>query len=249
MIEFQSVTKNFGSYNVLNDMNLFVEEGKITFIVGKSGEGKSVTIKHIMGLMKPTLGRVFVNYREITELSHDELMFHRRNMGLLFQHAALFDSMTVGENVMFPLSEHKNLSKIQMTDQAEQTLRLVGLPDCQDRFPSEMSTGQKKRVGLARALVSSPNIMLYDEPTTGMDPLVAEMIDSLIVKTNRLRPNLTSIVVSHDLKAAMETADKIIMLYKGKVALAGTPEEFRTTKNKIVRQFFGGKVNGPMEFI
>jgi phospholipid/cholesterol/gamma-HCH transport system ATP-binding protein len=249
MIEFQSVTKTFGTYTVLNNLNLFIESGKITFIVGKSGEGKSVTIKHIMGLLKPTTGRVFVDQQEITELTEEQLMFHRRKIGLLFQHAALFDSMTVGENVMFPLQEHTNMEIPQMLELVEETLTLVGLPGCQHKFPSELSTGEKKRVGLARALVSDPKIMLYDEPTTGMDPLVSEMIDELIVKTNKSRPDLTSIVISHDLKAAMETADKIIMLYKGQVALAGTPDDFRNTDHPVIRQFFAGKVEGPMEFM
>lgn len=249
MIQFQSVTKTFGTYTVLNKLNLFIEPGKITFIVGKSGEGKSVTIKHIMGLLKPTSGRVFVDNKEITELSEEETMLHRRKIGLLFQHAALFDSMTVGENVIFPLQENTNMPLHQMLSQAEDVLTMVGLPGCQHKFPSELSTGEKKRVGLARALVSNPKIMLYDEPTTGMDPLVSEMIDELIVQTNKARPDLTSIVISHDLKAAMETADQIIMLYKGQVALAGSPDDFRKTDHPVVRQFFAGKVEGPMEFM
>ena len=249
MIEFHSVTKRFGNHTVLDNLNLFVESGKITFIVGKSGEGKSVTIKHIMGLLKPTTGRVFVDDEEITDLTHDQLMFHRRKIGLLFQHAALFDSMTIGENVRFPLQEHTSLELNEMLDLVEDTLTLVGLPGCQHKYPSELSTGEKKRVGLARALVANPKIMLYDEPTTGMDPLVSEMIDELIVKTNNSRPDLTSVVISHDLKAALNTADKIIMLYKGQVALAGTPEDFKGSAHPVIRQFFAGRVDGPMEFL
>lgn len=249
MIKFNSIVKTFGDFTVLDGLNLEIEEGKITFIVGKSGEGKSVTIKHIMGLMQPTSGEIIVDDSVITEFTEEQLMQHRKKIGLLFQHAALFDSMTVGENVIFPLQEHTQMSYKHMTEKAETILKMVGLPKCQNKYPSELSTGEKKRVGLARALINEPKIMLYDEPTTGMDPLVSEMIDNLIVETSNLRGNLTSIVISHDLKAAMETADNIIMLYKGKVALSGTPEQFRKTENPVVRQFFAGKVEGPMEFL
>ena len=249
MIKFNSIVKTFGDFTVLDGLNLEIEEGKIPFIVGKSGEGKSVTIKHIMGLMQPTSGEIIVDDSLITEFTEEQLMQHRKKIGLLFQHAALFDSMTVGENVIFPLQEHTQMSYKHMTEKAEKILKMVGLPKCQNKYPSELSTGEKKRVGLARALINEPKIMLYDEPTTGMDPLVSEMIDNLIVETSNLRGNLTSIVISHDLKAAMETADNIIMLYKGKVALSGTPEQFRQTENPVVRQFFAGKVEGPMEFL
>ena len=249
MIEFHSVTKRFGNHTVLDNLNLFVESGKITFIVGKSGEGKSVTIKHIMGLLKPTTGRVFVDDEEITDLTHDQLMFHRRKIGLLFQHAALFDSMTIGENVRFPLQEHTSLELNEMLDLVEDTLTLVGLPRVSAQISIRTIHRRKKRVGLARALVANPKIMLYDEPTTGMDPLVSEMIDELIVKTNNSRPDLTSVVISHDLKAALNTADKIIMLYKGQVALAGTPEDFKGSAHPVIRQFFAGRVDGPMEFL
>jgi phospholipid/cholesterol/gamma-HCH transport system ATP-binding protein len=249
IITFKNITKRFGTRAVLDHLDLEIPRGKITFIVGKSGEGKSVTIKHIMGLLKPDEGRIVVDGTDITDLEHEELRQYRKKFGMLFQHAALFDSMTVGENVIFPLKEHTSLSLPEMLKRVETALEQVGLPNMQHKFPTELSTGEKKRVGLARALVSRPEIILYDEPTTGMDPLVSEMIDDLIVQVNAEIQGITSIVISHDLKAALATGEYIVFLYKGKIALAGTPNDFKTTKDPVVRQFFSGKVEGPMEFL
>jgi phospholipid/cholesterol/gamma-HCH transport system ATP-binding protein len=249
VIYFQHITKKFGSYTVLDDLNLHIPRGKITFIVGKSGEGKSVTIKHIMGLLKPDSGRIIVDGEDITDFEMAELRNYRRKFGMLFQHAALFDSLTVGENVLFPLKEHTSMALPAMLLRVEEVLVQVGLPNMQHKYPSELSTGEKKRVGLARALAPSPKVILYDEPTTGMDPLVSEMIDELIVKVNNDEDDLTSVVISHDLKAAMATAHHIVMLYKGKIILFGPPSEFAMTDDKIVRQFFSGRVEGPMEFM
>ena len=249
IITFKNITKRFGSRAVLDHLNLEIPRGKITFIVGKSGEGKSVTIKHIMGLLKPDEGRIVVDGVDITDFEHEELRHYRKKFGMLFQHAALFDSLTVGENVIFPLKEHTNLALPEMLRRVETVLEQVGLPNMQHKFPTELSTGEKKRVGLARALVSRPEIILYDEPTTGMDPLVSEMIDDLIVQVNDEIEGITSIVISHDLKAALATGEYIVFLYKGKIALAGTPDDFKSTKDPVVRQFFSGKVEGPMEFL
>jgi phospholipid/cholesterol/gamma-HCH transport system ATP-binding protein len=248
MIYFENVTKKFGDYKVLNHLNLHIPKGKITVILGKSGEGKSVTIKHIMGLLRPTEGRVMVDGEDIAGFDKYELRNYRKKFGMLFQHAALFDSMTVGENVAFPLREHYKLPSQQIFSRVEEALKQTGLPNIQDKYPAELSTGEKKRVGLARALVHKPRIILYDEPTTGMDPLVSQMVDDLIVKINQDEPDLTSVVISHDLKAALEIAEHLVMLYKGSVQLEGTPDQFRTSKDPIIRQFFGGKVEGPMEF-
>ena len=234
---------------VLDGLDLHIKKGKITFVLGKSGEGKSVTIKHIMGLLKPDQGRIIVDGFDISEYSIDELRLYRRKFGMLFQHAALFDSMSVLDNVLFPLREHTIMSQIDMKERAIEVLEQAGLPEIMKKFPSELSTGEKKRVGLARALVTRPKILLYDEPTTGMDPLVSEMIDRLIVEVGESSMNLTSIVISHDLKAALATSNEIVMLYKGRVALAGTPADFRNTKDQVVRQFFSGKIEGPMEFV
>ena len=249
IITFKNITKRFGARAVLDHLDLEIPRGKITFIVGKSGEGKYVTIKHIMGLLKPDEGRIIVDGIDITDFEQEELRQYRKKFGMLFQQAALFDSMTVGENVLFPLKEHTKLPLDEMLKRVEMTLAQVGLPNMQHKFPTELSTGEKKRVGLARALVSRPEIILYDEPTTGMDPLVSEMIDELIVRVNAEIEGITSIVISHDLKAALATGEYIIFLYKGKIALAGAPKDFKSTKDPVVRQFFSGKVEGPMEFL
>lgn len=249
MIEFKNVTKSFGKHTVLDHLDLHIPAGKITFILGKSGEGKSVTIKHIMGLLKPNEGRIVVDGEDITDYNIEQLRLYRRKFGMLFQHAALFDSLTVGENVIFPLREHTKMPLAAMLKRVEEVLIQVGLPNIQHKYPPELSTGEKKRVGLARALVSRPKIILYDEPTTGMDPLVSEMIDDLIVQLSKEERSLTSVVISHDLKAALATAENIVFLYKGKLALTGTAQAFRESKDPIVRQFFSGKVEGPMEFL
>lgn len=249
MIRFEGVSKTFGTYKVLDNLNLYIPKGKITFIVGKSGEGKSVTIKHIMGLLKPDTGHIIVDGKDITGYGIEELRVYRRGFGMLFQHAALFDSMTIGENVMFPLREDGQMSETAMLERAEEVLVQVGLANMQHIYPDALSTGEKKRVGLARALVNRPKILLYDEPTTGMDPLVSEMIDELITKVGEEEKELTSIVISHDLKAAMATADQIIMLYKGQVEFSGTPKDFSVTDDAIVQQFFSGRIEGPMEFL
>jgi phospholipid/cholesterol/gamma-HCH transport system ATP-binding protein len=249
MIEFKGVTKTFGKHTVLDDLDLTLPRGKITFILGKSGEGKSVTIKHIMGLLKPTKGRIVVDGQDITDYDVEQLREYRKMFGMLFQHAALFDSLTVGENVLFPLKEHTKMSLPDMLTRAEEALTQAGLPGIQHKYPTQLSTGEKKRVGLARALVARPKIILYDEPTTGMDPLVSEMIDELIVKLSKEEKDLTSVVISHDMKAALATAENIVFLYKGKIALQGKPDDFRNAKDPVVRQFFAGKVDGPMEFL
>ncbi len=248
MIAFKNVCKTFGSHRVLDELSFEIPDGEICFIVGKSGEGKSVTIKHIMGLLTPDQGSILVNGKQVDELEGKDLHAYRKQLGMLFQHAALFDSLSVEENVLFPLKETSLKSRAEQLEIVAKTLEQVGLPGSGDKYPSQLSTGEKKRVGLARALVTKPKILLYDEPTTGMDPLISEMIDELIVQTNHNNPGMTSIVISHDLKAALATAERIIMLYKGRVALSGTPQEFKTSKDPVVRQFFSGKVEGPIEF-
>lgn len=250
MIEFKNISKSFGSKKVLDHLSFTLQKGKITFIVGKSGEGKSVTIKHMIGLLHPDEGQIILSGEDVTKFDPKRMRAHRRRFGMLFQSAALFDSMTVEENIEFPLKELGNLSQKEIKQRVLEILNQVGLEeDLLQKHPSGLSTGEKKRVGLARALVSKPEIILYDEPTTGMDPLVSEMIDNLIVETSQKQKDLTSVVISHDLKAALATADRIIMLYKGKVALDATPDEFRKSKDEVVRQFFSGKIEGPMEFV
>lgn len=249
MIHFKNITKRFSGFTVLDRLNMHIPKGKITFIVGKSGEGKSVAIKHIIGLLKPDSGKVYVENTDVTQLNKKEMQKHRQKFGMLFQMAALFDSLSVYENILFPLKEFGFHDPKSNKIKVEKVLSMVGLPDISNKHPQELSVGEKKRVGLARALVHDPKILLYDEPTTGFDPLVSEMIDKLIIKVGSSNPDLTSIVISHDLKATLESAENIIMLYQGKVVLSGTSDDFRQTKNKIVRQFFSGKQEGPMVFL
>ncbi len=249
MIEFSNVTKSFGERTILRNLSFTIKPGKITFILGKSGEGKSVTIKHILGLLRPSEGDIFVAGRHVNELQGEPLSQHRQRIGMLFQHAALFDSMTVEDNILFPLRESPDVAASEYQSHKEKVLKQIGLEGIGHKMPSELSTGEKKRVGLARAIVSKPEIILYDEPTTGMDPLVCEMIDELIVQVNNEEKDMTSVVISHDMKAALTTADDIIMLYKGQVVLQGSPEEFKHTDDPVVRQFFAGRVDGPMKLI
>ncbi len=249
MIRFSHVTKSFGSRAVLQNLDLEIHKGELTFIIGKSGEGKSVTIKHMMGLLQPDSGQVYVEGVDVAKLGPNELLQVRRKFGILFQQAALFDSMTVEENIQFPLREQTNFTPSQIEHRVEEVLRQVDMPHSNRKYPDALSTGEKKRVGLARALAAKPQILLYDEPTTGMDPLISEMIDALIVQVNQEEKEITSIVISHDLKAALATADRIIMLYQGRVELAGPPSVFRNADSPVVRQFFSGKVDGPMEFL
>ena len=249
MITFENISKTFGNTTVLDEICLTIPKNKITFIIGKSGEGKSVTIKHIIGLLRPDRGRIIVDDEEITAFNTAQMRQHRKKFGMLFQHSALFDSMSVLDNVIFPLREHTRLSRKAMRIKAEDSLARVGLSDVLQRFPSELSTGEKKRTGLARALVNDPHVLLYDEPTTGMDPLIAEMIDNLIVKINAELPEVTSVVISHDIKATLATADKIIMIYKGKVVLEGNSDTFKNTSDPVVCQFMAGQVEGPMQLI
>lgn len=249
MIEFHSVYKSFGNNHVLNGLDLSLPRGRVSFIIGKSGEGKSVTIKHIMGLLKPDSGRVIVDGLDLSTLSEIQMRKHRMKIGMLFQHAALFDSMTVMDNVRFPIDEKRTMSEKQVVERALHVIHQVGLQGLEDKYPSQLSTGEKKRVGLARALAPEPKIILYDEPTTGMDPLISQMIDDLIIAVSESSDDLTSVVISHDLKAALATAQNVVMLYKGKVSLQGMPNDFRMSNDPIVRQFFAGRVEGPMEFI
>lgn len=249
MITFENISKKFGELTVLDEICLHIPKSKVTFIIGRSGEGKSVTIKHIIGLLRPDKGQIYVGDDEITTLNTTQMRQHRKKFGMLFQNSALFDSMSVLDNVIFPLREHTKLSRAEMRDKAEESLARVGLGDVLQRYPSELSTGEQKRTGLARALVNDPQVLLYDEPTTGMDPLIAEMIDNLIVKISNELPEVTSVVISHDIKATLATADKVIMIYKGKVVLEGDPDTFRTTTDPVVSQFLAGRVEGPMQFI
>ena len=229
-IELKDVHKSFGEYKIHKGINIQVHKNAITYIIGPSGTGKSVLLKQMCGLMPPTKGDVLVDGRSIVGLKGKELLELRKKFGILFQNAALFDSMTVFENVAFPLSEHTKLSKKQIHDIVIEKLRLVGLRNIENKLPSELSGGMKKRVGLARAIALEPAIILYDEPTTGLDPIMCDVVDNLINDTQK-ELKITSVVISHDIDSALKIADYIAMLYDGKVVLFGTPDEFKSTDN------------------
>jgi len=239
-VELTDVKKTFNGVDfVVNGLNLKIEKGSLTAIIGFSGTGKSVMLKHILGLFPPTSGSINVLGTEITQLSKDELTVFRRKFGVLFQSAALFDDMTVLENVCFPLSEHRReLSESDMIEIATKKLKQVGLEEKHyEKLPSEISGGMQKRTGLARALALDPEIIFYDEPTTGLDPILTEMVDNLILDTHNSRQGMTSVMVSHDLDAAFRIADHVAMLNAGQVLLYGTPEDFFNTDIELVKRF------------
>lgn len=239
-VKIQNLMKSFdGNDYVINGLDLDIPKGKITVLIGYSGTGKSVLLKHILGLLKPTSGSIQVLGQEITGMNVEELTLLRHKFGMLFQYAALFDDMTALENVIFPLKEHRrHLSRDQMVAIARARLKDSGLDEKHYRkLPSEMSGGMRKRVGLARALALDPEIIVYDEPTTGLDPVLTEMVDNLIQSTHRLKEGTTTIVVSHDLYAAFRIGDHVAMLDSGKVLLHGTPQEFLNSDIDLVQRF------------
>lgn len=239
-IHLDQVQKSFdGKEFVLKGINLEVHKGSLTAIIGFSGTGKSVVLKHILGLYQPTAGKVRVLGQDLSQLNPQELTRFRCNYGVLFQSAALFDDMTVLENVCFPLLEHRrDLSQKQVIETAEHKLVTVGLDKKHyHKLPSQISGGMQKRTGLARALALDPEILIYDEPTTGLDPILTEMVDNLILETHKNRQGNTSVMVSHDLAAAFRIADHIVMLDSGKVLLTGTTEDFMKSDIELVRKF------------
>lgn len=239
-IRLFDLRKSFdGKDFVLNGIDLEIPRGKITCIIGFSGTGKSVLLKHILGILKPTSGTVEVLGRNLWSMTLDELIQMRIRLGVLFQYSALFDDMTVMENATFPIKEHRReVKQAEREEIADKKLQMVGIESKHYRkLPSELSGGMRKRVGLARALALDPVILLYDEPTTGLDPILTEVVDDLIVATHNAHPGSTSVVVSHDLFAAFRISDYIVMLDKGGVLLAGTPEVFHASTNKLVQKF------------
>ena len=239
-ISIKDLKKSFdGREFVLNGMTLEIPKGRITVMIGYSGTGKSVLLKHILGLLKPTSGSIKIFDQEITQMTVEELTKLRNKFGMLFQYAALFDDMTALENVVFPLKEHRReLSKTKMVEIARARLKESGLDEKHyGKLPSEMSGGMRKRVGLARALALDPEILVYDEPTTGLDSVLTEMVDNLIVSTHNLRQGTTSVVVSHDLYAAFRIADHVVMLDSGRVLLHGTPQDFLNSDIDLVKRF------------
>src|SRR3954464_1241649 len=240
LIDLRHVSKRFGWLVVLNDVSLSIEPGKCIVIIGASGTGKSVLLKHIVGLLQPDTGEVWFKGQRIDTLPERKLMEVRQHFGFLFQMGALFDSANVLDNVAFPLTEHTKKSREEIQQIAKQKLALVGLPDVGTKMPAELSGGQKKRVALARAIALDPEVILYDEPTTGLDPVRADVINQLIVKLKQ-ELKVTSITVTHDMASAFKIADRIVMLHEGKLIFDGTPAEIQNTRVPIVRQFVAGE--------
>ena len=242
LIELKHIYKRFGWLEVLNDVSLQIEKGKCLVILGASGSGKSVMLKHIVGLLKPDRGEVWFSGQRIDVLSERELMKVRERFGFLFQQGALFDSDNVAKNVGFPLVEHTNKNPEEIAEIVNHKLRMVGLPDIGKKMPAELSGGQRKRVALARAIALDPEVILYDEPTTGLDPIRSDVINELIIKLqNQL--HVTSVVVTHDMNSAFKVADRLVMLYEGKLIFDGTPDEIRATKNEVVKRFVLGEAS------
>ena len=246
LIELRNVSKRFGRLVVLNGVSLSIEEGQSLVVIGASGSGKSVMLKHIVGLLRPDRGEVWFDGRRIDPLKERDLVEVRKQFGFLFQMGALFDSINVEENVGFPLVEHTRKTLEEISEVVEQKLALVGLRDSRKKMPGELSGGQRKRVALARAIALGPRVILYDEPTTGLDPIMADVIDRLIRDLQR-RLGVTSMVVTHDLKSAFAVGDRIAMLHGGKIVFAGTIDEVRNTRDPMVRQFLEGTSDGPIQ--
>lgn len=248
MIELVNVNKAFGRQVVLDNLNLKIPTGDITAIIGPSGEGKSVLIKHMIGLLSPDSGKVLVEGEDITGMTRLQLNRVREKFGMLFQNAALFDSMTVYENVAFPLEEKTRLSAGEIRERVHNALENVGLREVDEKFPDELSGGMKKRVALARALLLDPKIILFDEPTTGLDPIISRAINRLIRETHS-RFGFTAVIVTHEVPEIFELCDHVAMLYGGKLQFAGSPEEIMRSGDPLINQFVKGELEGPLHII
>jgi phospholipid/cholesterol/gamma-HCH transport system ATP-binding protein len=245
MIEAIGLTKSFGEHKVLDELSLKIETGSTCVIIGRSGCGKSVFLKHIVGLLYPDKGRILVDNKEVEKLKTRELDELRMKISMVFQGGALFDSLTVAENVGFGFIEHNHLGRKELLERVEESLCLVDLCGIGNLMPSELSGGMKKRVALARAICIKPEIILYDEPTTGVDPITADSINELI-KNLHDKLKVTSVVVTHDMKSAYKIADRIAMMYQGKIIAEGTPQEIQNTTHAVVHQFINGLAKGPI---
>ncbi|MGC4034104.1 MAG: ABC transporter ATP-binding protein [Tepidisphaeraceae bacterium] len=240
ILTLRNLHKRFGRLVVLRGVSLDIEAGKTLVVLGPSGTGKSVLLKHIVGLLKPDKGEVWYDGHRIDELSEKQLAEVRENFGFLFQMGALFDSLTNLENVSFPLKEHTNLPPAEIERRAKERLAMVGLPDVGHKMPGELSGGQRKRVALARAIAMDPKVILYDEPTTGLDPIRSDVINELILKLQR-ELGVTSIVVTHDMNSAFKVADRIVMLHNGQLHFDGTAETIRQSEDPVVQRFIAGE--------
>ncbi len=243
MIEFVNVYKSFGNFKILQGMNLVFPKAKTTVLLGRSGTGKSVTIKHILGFLAPDRGRVLIDQKDTSMYSKKQWRQTRKNIGVSFQGSALFDSMSILENVAFPIREHRKMSNAQIIEKAMEKLEVVGLKEHVKKMPSELSGGMQKRAALARAIALDPDVVLFDEPTSGLDPIVTSVIDELVKQTQK-KTMCTFIIISHDMASTFRVADKVAMLYQGKILEEGTVEEFKNTTNPLVLQFIHGSLEG-----
>ncbi len=246
MIVLQNLVMGFGSNRVLDELSLSIADGQTMVVIGPSGCGKSVLLKCIMGLLKVESGNVLVDDKDVTRLPRRDLYELRKRFGMVFQSSALFDSLSVGENVSLALREHTNHGPEKIERTVAEKLDLVGLSGTERLKPAELSGGMKKRVAVARAIVMDPDYVLYDEPTTGLDPITADRIDDLI-RDLQSKLSITSIAVTHDMKSAYKIADRIAMLHRGKISFTGTPDETRNTRDPVLRQFIEGKWKRPQE--
>ncbi len=246
MIQIIDLHKTFGTNRVLQGVNLEIKHGETMVVIGRSGSGKSVLIKHLIGLLKPDRGEIYVDGAEVTGLNEHEIHKVTRKFGMLFQGSALFDSLTVAQNVSFGLERYTDYSSKEIKARVNESLEKVGLRDLDNVMPYELSGGMKKRVGLARAIAYRPEIVLYDEPSTGIDPIRADGINDLINMTKK-ELKVTSVVITHDMVSSYKVADRIAMLYEGKIIEIGTPDEIRATPNPVVQQFIHGRAEGPIE--
>lgn len=247
-IRVVNIRKSFGENHVLQGVHLEVQQGESMVVIGGSGSGKTVLIRCIIGLVQPDEGKIYVDGTEITSLNEREMNEIRKKFGMLFQAGALFDSLPVWENVGFGLRQLTPLNEAGIRKIASEKLALLGLRNIEDLMPAELSGGMKKRVSLARAIAMEPEILLYDEPTTGIDPVMADAINELIIRM-REKLHVTSIAITHDMKSAYKIADRIAMLYQGKIIEVGTPEEIKNSPNPIVQQFIQGKSEGPIKIL
>ncbi|MGH8014622.1 MAG: ABC transporter ATP-binding protein [Candidatus Zixiibacteriota bacterium] len=244
--DVQNIRKSFQGQKVLDAVNLQIKKGESIVIIGQSGGGKSVLLKHLIFLMEPDEGKVIFDGIDTSELSSADKAQLRKRMGMLFQSAALFDSMTVAENVGLVLHESRKFTKQELEEIVFEKLEMVGLKDSAEKYPSELSGGMRKRAGLARAIASNPEALLYDEPTTGLDPIAGDLINELIVELNE-KLKVTSVAVTHDMSSAYKIADRILMLYEKKIYFEGSPQEIRETDDPIVKQFITGSAHGPIQ--
>ena len=246
MIEFIDIYKSFGSKHILRGVSLTVNTGEVIFVVGQSGAGKSVLVKHLVGLLRPDKGRILLNGKEVTSFSELEYYEVRKKCAYVFQNSTLFDSMSLLDNVALPIRKHFGVSQKEARERAYEKLALMGMEEEGLRYPADFGDGMRKKVAIARALTLDPEYVIFDEPTTGIDPISANIVDRLIRDLSD-RIGVTSIVISHDLRSIFGVADRIAMLYKGKILMDGTPKQYRETPNQIIQQFMNGRPEGPME--